>query len=332
MLGGQILHGGDYNPDQWLDCPEVLEEDVRLMKEANVNCVSLGIFAWAALEPEEGRYEFDWLEKIIDRLGEEGIQVVLATPSGAMPHWLTQKYPETMQVQADGKRNLPGKRHNFCYTSPVMREKIYQIDSALSERFGRKENVILWHLSNELGGNFADSSCHCELCQEAFRNWLKEKYGTLDNLNRAYWSTFWSHTYTSFLLASIPISRIGFCSINNLDFGEGVVALAEVLTETYALAVHLVIFFGKDSATVGDHEELGGHLREHDAGRPQEFLTQHRADRGDSAGHVAGQVGQHVIQAVSSRQTGLGEILPVVYYIRTVLITAVIEPGSPGVA
>ena len=196
MLGGHILHGGDYNPDQWLDHPEVLEEDVRLMKEANVNCVSLGIFAWAALEPEEGRYDFDWMERIIDRLAEEEIQVVLATPSGAMPHWLTQKYPEAMQVQADGKRNLPGKRHNFCYTSPVMRKKIHAIDSALSERFGRKKNVILWHLSNELGGNFADSSCHCELCQEAFRDWLKEKYGTLDNLNRAYWSSFWSHTYS----------------------------------------------------------------------------------------------------------------------------------------
>ncbi len=196
MLGGHILHGGDYNPDQWLDHPEVLEEDVRLMKEANVNCVSLGIFAWAALEPEEGKYDFDWMERIIDRLAEEEIQVVLATPSGAMPHWLTQKYPEAMQVQADGKRNLPGKRHNFCYTSPVMRKKIHAIDSALSERFGRKKNVILWHLSNELGGNFADSSCHCELCQEAFRDWLKEKYGTLDNLNRAYWSSFWSHTYS----------------------------------------------------------------------------------------------------------------------------------------
>ena len=170
MLGGHILHGGDYNPDQWLDCPEILEEDIRLMKEANVNCMSLGIFSWARLEPEEGKYDFDWLEQIIDRLGREGIQVVLATPSGAMPHWLTQKYPETMQVQADGKRNLSGKRHNFCYTSPVMREKIYRIDSALSERFGKKDNVILWHLSNELGGNFADSSCHCELCQEAFRN------------------------------------------------------------------------------------------------------------------------------------------------------------------
>lgn len=196
MLGGHILHGGDYNPDQWLDCPEVLEEDIRLMKEANVNCMSLGIFSWARLEPEEGKYDFDWLEQIIDRLGREGIQVVLATPSGAMPHWLTRKYPEAMQVQADGKRNLPGKRHNFCYTSPVMRKKIYEIDSALSERFGKKENVILWHLSNELGGNFADSSCHCELCQEAFRNWLKEKYGTLEDLNRTYWNSFWSHTYS----------------------------------------------------------------------------------------------------------------------------------------
>ena len=87
MLGGHILHGGDYNPEQWLDCPEILEEDIRLMKEAGVNCVTLGVFSWAVLEPEEGMYDFDWLEKIIDNLGREGIQVVLATPSGAMPHW-----------------------------------------------------------------------------------------------------------------------------------------------------------------------------------------------------------------------------------------------------
>ena len=196
MLGGRLLHGGDYNPDQWLEYPEVFEEDVRLMKEANVNCVSLGIFAWAVLEPEEGRYELDWMDHIITRLGEEGIQVVLATPSGAMPNWLTQKYPEVMQVQADGHRNLPGKRHNFCYTSPVMREKITAIDRVLAERFGRRDNVILWHISNELGGNFGDSTCHCELCQEAFRQWLKKKYGTLENLNSAWWNHFWSHTYT----------------------------------------------------------------------------------------------------------------------------------------
>ena len=196
MLGGRLLHGGDYNPDQWLAYPEVFEEDLRLMKEANVNSVSLGIFAWASLEPEEGRYELDWLDHIITRLGGEDIQVVLATPSGAMPHWLTQKYPEVMQVQADGKKNLPGKRHNFCYTSPVMREKTAAIDRELSRRFGKRKNAILWHISNELGGNFGDSTCHCELCQKAFREWLKEKYGTLDNLNRAWWNHFWSHTYT----------------------------------------------------------------------------------------------------------------------------------------
>ncbi len=196
MLGGHLLHGGDYNPEQWLDCPEVLEEDIRLMKEAGVNCVTLGVFSWAVLEPEEGVYDFEWLEEIIDNLGKAGIQVILATPSGAMPHWLTQKYPEVMQVRADGQRNLPGKRHNFCYTSPVMREKVRAIDEALSKRFGRKENVILWHISNELGGNFSDGACHCEHCQEAFRRWLQEKYGTLEELNHAWWGRFWSHVYT----------------------------------------------------------------------------------------------------------------------------------------
>lgn len=196
MLGGRLLHGGDYNPDQWLDYPEILEEDIEMMKEAGVNCVSLGMFSWAALEPEEGVYQFEWLEELVDRLGREGIQVILSTPSAAMPHWLTTRYPQTRQVRADGTKNLPGKRHNFCYTSPVMREKTQAVDRKLSERFGKKENVILWHISNELGGNFGDSTCHCELCQQAFREWLREKYKTLDALNAAWWNGFWSHTYT----------------------------------------------------------------------------------------------------------------------------------------
>lgn len=205
MLGGRLLHGGDYNPEQWLDCPEVLEEDIRLMKEAGINCVTLGVFSWSVLEPEEGVYDFDWLEERIDRLGAEGIQVILATPTGGMPHWLTQKYPEVRQVFADGRRNLPGKRHNFCYTSPVMREKTAAIDRALAGRFGRKDNVILWHISNELGANMGDSTCHCELCQEAFREWLKKKYGTLDNLNRAWWGRFWSHVYTDWDQIHSPV-------------------------------------------------------------------------------------------------------------------------------
>lgn len=191
-----LLYGGDYNPEQWLDRPDILEEDIRLMKLAGVNNVSLGIFSWAFLEPEEGKYQFDYMEEIINRLYENGIYVNLATPTGAMPNWLTAEYPEVLQTDENGIRNLPGKRHNFCYTSPVMREKTRQMNLKLSERFGKHPGVILWHISNEYGGNFRDASCHCELCQKAFRQWLKEKYKTLDALNHAWWSAFWSHTYT----------------------------------------------------------------------------------------------------------------------------------------
>lgn len=196
MIDKKILHGGDYNPEQWLECKDILEEDILLMKKAGVNCVTLGVFSWSMLEPEEGVYDFAWLAERIDRLHENGIRVILATPSGAMPHWLTQKYPEVMQVQENERRNLPGRRHNFCYTSPVMRKKVRRIDLELSKRFGKHPAVILWHISNELGGNWGDGACHCEQCQNAFRAWLREKYHTLEALNHAWWNRFWSHVYT----------------------------------------------------------------------------------------------------------------------------------------
>ena len=107
-------HGGDYNPDQWLHDEHVLEEDVRLMKLSHCNIMSIGIFAWAALEPEEGVYTFDWLERVIDRLYENGISVLLATPSGARPAWMSQRYPEVLRVREDGLRNTHGIRHNHC--------------------------------------------------------------------------------------------------------------------------------------------------------------------------------------------------------------------------
>ncbi len=186
-----LLHGGDYNPDQWLDCPDILERDVQLMKEARINCVSVGIFAWAKLEPKEGEYQLDWLEKIVDRLYENGVYTVLATPSGAKPVWMSEKYPEIRRVQENLVRDETGDRHNHCYTSPVYREKVKAIDTALAKRFANHPGVILWHLSNEYGG-----TCCCPLCQAAFRQWLKKKYGTLDKLNHEWWTDFWSHTYT----------------------------------------------------------------------------------------------------------------------------------------
>jgi beta-galactosidase len=187
-----LLHGADYNPDQWLDRPEVLEEDLRLMKQAGCNVMSMGIFAWSSLEPEEGSFRFDWLDRVMDGLAGAGLKVILATPTGGRPHWLSAKYQEVQRVTADRRRRLPGGRHNHCYTSPVYREKVGIINARLAARYKNHPALIMWHLSNEYGGE-----CHCHLCQEAFRAWLRQRYGdSLNRLNHAWWTAFWSHTYT----------------------------------------------------------------------------------------------------------------------------------------
>ncbi|WP_199615204.1 beta-galactosidase [Paenibacillus alkalitolerans] len=187
-----FMHGADYNPDQWQHRPDVLEEDIRLMKLAKTNVMAVGIFAWAALEPEEGVFTFDWLDRTLDRFAANGLYAWLATPSGARPAWMSEKYPEVLRVGANRVRNLHGARHNHCYTSPVYREKTAVMNGKLAERYAHHPAVVGWHISNEYGGE-----CHCPYCQDAFRDWLKRKYGTLDALNHAWWAAFWSHTYTS---------------------------------------------------------------------------------------------------------------------------------------
>lgn len=195
----QFYHGGDYNPDQWLKYPEVLEEDIRLMKLAKCNVMSVGIFSWVTLEPEEGKFNFEWLDKVLDKLYENGIYVILATPTGARPAWMSAKYPEVLRVAANRVRNLHGLRHNHCYTSPIYREKTEIINRELAKRYSKHPGVLAWHLSNEYGGD-----CHCDFCQEAFRKWLQNKYKTLDKLNEAWWTTFWSHTYTDWSQVESP--------------------------------------------------------------------------------------------------------------------------------
>ena len=211
MGDGYLMHGGDYNPEQWLDRPEILETDLERFREAKINTVTLGVFSWAKLEPREGEYHFEWLEQIIDRLYENGISVILATPSGARPHWLADRYPEVLRVNAARQRMLFGGRHNHCLTSPAYRQKVRQIDMQLAKRFGRHPAVKMWHISNEFSGD-----CHCPLCQEAFRGWLKERYHTIEALNESWFTTFWSHTYDSFDQVESP-SPIGEHSIMGLD-------------------------------------------------------------------------------------------------------------------
>lgn len=200
ILHQKFLHGGDYNPDQWLDRPDILEEDLRQMKRAGVNVVSLGIFSWAVLEPEEGKYDFSFLEERIEALYRNNIYTILATPSGARPMWMAYRYPEVLRVRADGVKEQMGGRHNHCYTSPVYREKIWELDRRLAERFAGHPGVIAWHISNEFGG-----ACWCEKCQEAFREFLKEKYGSLESLNREWWTSFWSHRYDCWEHVQAPV-------------------------------------------------------------------------------------------------------------------------------
>lgn len=192
MQGLKLLHGGDYNPEQWLDRPDILAQDIELMKKARVNTVTLGVFSWSALEPQEGMYTLDWLADIIHNLYANGIRTILATPSAARPAWLAHKYPEVRRVRADRVRELYNRRQNYCYTSPLYRDKVRRIDQKLAQRFGNDPAVILWHISNEMGGD-----CHCELCQAEFRRWLQARYGSLQALNKAWNARFWSHDYTA---------------------------------------------------------------------------------------------------------------------------------------
>lgn len=211
IFGQRILYGADYNPEQWLDYPDILEKDVELMKQAHCNIMSVGIFSWAKLEPQEGQFDFKWLDQVLDRLHAHGVSVFLATPTGAKPAWMAQKYPETLRVNDSRVRAMFGARHNHCMTSPVYREKTRIINEKLAERYSNHPAVIGWHLSNEYGG-----ACHCPLCQQEFRKFLKEKYGTLDFLNHSWWNTFWSHTITDWNQIESP-SPIGEMAVHGLN-------------------------------------------------------------------------------------------------------------------
>lgn len=164
----EFLHGGDYNAEQWIDRPDILAEDIRLMKKAHVNVVTLGVFSWSMYEPKENEFHFEWLDKIMDDLYANGIYVILATPSGGKPPWMIKKYPEIMRTNADRTRLLYGDRENQCNSNLIFREKVHQIDLLLAERYSHHPALIMWHISNEMYGE-----CHCNDCQENFRKWLK---------------------------------------------------------------------------------------------------------------------------------------------------------------
>ncbi|MFF7276893.1 beta-galactosidase [Streptomyces griseorubiginosus] len=186
-----IAYGGDYNPEQWPE--EVWIEDVRLMREAGVNMVSVNIFSWALLEPREGEFDFSRLDRILALLHENGIAADLATPTAAPPAWFFRKHPEALPVDKDGRGLSYGSRQTFCPSSPAYREAALRVARALGERYADHPAVVMWHIHNEYGCHNAE--CYCDTSAEAFRRWLRDRYGDLAALNDAWGTTFWSQWY-----------------------------------------------------------------------------------------------------------------------------------------
>ena len=188
---GALAYGADYNPEQWPR--EVWREDVRLMGEAGVNLVSLGIFSWAQLEPREGQFEFGWLDEIMDLLHEGGVRVNLATATASPPPWLSLAYPDSRPVTVDGVRLEVGARQLYCPSDPHYRALSVRLARAVAERYGTHPALRLWHVNNEYGCHI--DQCYCAQCAARFREWLRARYGSLDELNRAWGTAFWSQRY-----------------------------------------------------------------------------------------------------------------------------------------
>ncbi len=210
------------------------------MKDLGLTWVRIGEFAWSRLEPEEGRYELDWLERSIDLLGEAGLKVVLGTPTPTPPKWLIDKYDDVLQTDEQGRVRKFGSRRHYCFNSTSYRQETERIVTLLAERYGSHDAVQAWQTDNEYGCHDT-IRCYCPNCEKAFRVWLEEKYSTIDALNEAWWNVFWSMEYHSFEEVDLPN-----------------------LTVTEANPSHSLDFYRFSSDSVVDYDKLQcGIIRQH---------------------------------------------------------------------
>ncbi|MBP3704394.1 MAG: beta-galactosidase, partial [Clostridia bacterium] len=187
----RMLYGGDYNPNQWPR--EIWDEDVRIFRQADINSATVNVFSWAKIQPSEDVYDFSELDDIMAMLSEENYDIVLATSTGALPAWMAKRYPEVTRVDYEGRKHKFGQRHNACPNSPVFQKYARCLALKLAERYSDNPHLSVWHISNEYGGE-----CYCENCEKAFRVWVKNKYGTIDAVNKAWNMHFWGHTLYDF--------------------------------------------------------------------------------------------------------------------------------------
>jgi len=193
----KVLYGGDYNPEQW--SIEERNRDMELLPQAGIDTVTLNVFSWAKLQPSEEVYDFSDLDRIVDMVSQKGMNICMATSTAAHPAWMARKYPDILRTDIDGRKHNFGSRHNSCPNSPTYKKYAPLLAKKLAERYGNRSNILAWHISNEYGG-----LCYCDNCKKAWRQWLKNKYKTIENLNEKWNTAFWSHTYYDWEDIQIP--------------------------------------------------------------------------------------------------------------------------------
>lgn len=207
----KMFYGGDYNPEQWDH--ETHLEDLRMFQLAGIDIATINVFSWALIQPDEVTYNFEGLDQLINSLYESGVYICLATSTAAHPAWMAKKYPDVLRVDADGRKRKFGGRHNSCPNSPTYRKYSEKIADKLAERYKDHPAVLVWHISNEYGGD-----CYCDNCEKAFRVYLKERYQTLEQLNKAWNSNFWGHTFYDWDEIVLPSNLSEHWGNNNSTF------------------------------------------------------------------------------------------------------------------
>lgn len=256
--------GVDYYPEHWPE--ERWETDAKLMREMGIRAVRMAEFAWSRLEPEEGNYDFAWLDRAIALLGEYGIETILGTPTAAPPAWMIEKEPEILPMDGLGMRKGFGGRHHDCQSNPAYRERIRSLVTAMAEHYKDQKFVIGWQIDNELG-NSHEELCMCPSCHRAFGEWLRRKYKTIENLNSAWGTVFWSQEYRSFSQVPVPkaaptahnpsllLNYKQFCSDLVIDFLELQAGILRKICKGWLITHNLMGFYDKT-----DYFKLGEHL------------------------------------------------------------------------
>ncbi|WEV75069.1 beta-galactosidase [Bifidobacterium sp. ESL0800] len=215
--GRGIAYGGDYNPEQWPE--ETWDDDIRLMKEAGVNVVALAIFSWGRIQPDPQTWDFDWLDRIVEKLGKAGIAVNMSSATATAPMWLYQMHPEVLPLESDGTIVHPGSRQSWSPSSPVFRKYALSMCRKMAEHYKDNPYVVSWHVGNEYGWN--NRHDYSPDSQYAFRQWCKARYGTIEAVNEAWGTAFWSQQVRSFDQIQLPMHPGDDVMINpglQLDF------------------------------------------------------------------------------------------------------------------